>query len=289
MIRSMTGFGHCQAADENFRVTVEIRAVNQRFLDLSFRMPRGLYYYEEEMTKRIKEKLTRGKIEISIVLQDFRDNSSSLNIDISLAKAYKAALDEIADKLNLPKTESAVEIAAYPGVLTADETMDKSVEKVLYDALQNALDDLNTMRLREGERIEKDFLLRIEELEKMVTDAEKLGEIVVNAHRERIRATVQDMLGDIIDEGRVLQEVAIYADKVNYTEEVVRLKSHLHQFREMLTTNEAKGRKLDFLIQEMNREANTLGSKGNHKDVAKIVVDMKAEIEKLREQAQNIE
>jgi len=289
MLRSMTGFGHYQAADENFRVTVEIRAVNQRYLDLAFRMPRGLYCYEGEMTRRVKEKLTRGKVEVSVVLQDLRENPSALNVDIPLAKAYQAALNEIAEKLNLPKNESAVEIAAYPGVLTADETTDKDVEVVLYNALDKALTDLDSMRIREGNRIEKDFLSRITELEKMVNDAEKLGEVVVKVHRERIKATVKEILDDIVDEGRLLQEVALYADRVNYTEEVVRLRSHLHQFKAMLEGDEAKGRKLDFLIQEMNREANTIGSKGNHKDVARIVVDMKAEIEKLREQVQNIE
>jgi len=289
MLRSMTGFGAADAADENFRLHLEIRAVNQRFLDLSFRMPRGLYQYEEEMTRRIKEKLTRGKIEVFVNLQDFRENISALSVDIPLAKAYQAALNEIADKLNLPRNDSAVQIAAYPGVLASDENTLQGVEPVLYQSLSKALESLDTMRVREGERIEKDFLSRLKELGKLVNDAEKLGNVVVAAHRERIRTTVQEMLDNIVDEGRLLQEVALYADRVNYTEEVVRLRSHLHQFERMLEDDGSHGRKLDFLIQEMNREANTIGSKGNHKDVARIVVDMKSEIEKLREQVQNIE
>lgn len=289
MLRSMTGFGAAEVANNNFRITLEIRAVNQRFLDLSFRMPRGLYHYEEEMTKRIKETLTRGKVEVLISFQDFRNNACHLNVDMPLAKAYQLALDEISDELGLPRTENPAIIAGYPGVLIPNEADLDGIEEVLYPALSNALESLDSMRLREGERIEKDFLSRITDLERLVDEAEKLGNVVVNAHRERMRATVKEMLDNIIDEGRLLQEVAIYADKVNYTEEVVRLKSHLHQFQKMLLQDGSKGRKLDFLIQEMNREANTIGSKGNHKDVAKIVVDMKSEIEKLREQVQNIE
>ncbi|MBO6304610.1 MAG: YicC family protein [Selenomonadaceae bacterium] len=290
MIRSMTGFGAADAEDENFRVTVEIRAVNQRFLDLTFRMPRGFFHYEEEMTRRIKEKLTRGKVEISINFQDFRENAAALRVDMPLVKAYYNALNEISNALNLPKTESATQIAAYPGVLIADEASLDGVENILYKALSDALESLDSMRLREGGRIEKDFLIRVDELQKMVNSAQELEKIVVDAHRERLKSTVKEMLGDIpYDEGRLLQEVAIYADKVNYTEEIVRLKSHIHQFKNLLETNEPCGRKLDFLIQEMNREANTIGSKGNNKEVSRLVVDMKAEIEKFREQAQNIE
>ena len=290
MIRSMTGFGAADSEDENFRVTVEIRAVNQRFLDLTFRMPRGFFHYEEEMTRRIKEKLTRGKVEISINFQDFRENAAALRVDMPLVKAYYNALNEISNALNLPKTESATQIAAYPGALIADEASLDGVENVLYKALSDALESLDSMRLREGGRIEKDFLIRVDELQKMVNSAQELEKIVVDAHRERLKSTVKEILGDIpYDEGRLLQEVAIYADKVNYTEEIVRLKSHIHQFKNLLETNEPCGRKLDFLIQEMNREANTIGSKGNNKEVSRLVVDMKAEIEKLREQAQNIE
>ncbi|MBP3722434.1 MAG: YicC family protein [Selenomonadaceae bacterium] len=290
MIRSMTGFGAADAEDENFRVTVEIRAVNQRFLDLTFRMPRGFFHYEEEMTRRIKEKLTRGKVEISINFQDFRENAAALRVDMPLVKAYYNALNEISNALNLPKTESATQIAAYPGALIADEASLDGVENILYKALSDALESLDSMRLREGGRIEKDFLIRVDELQKMVNSAQELEKIVVDAHRERLKSTVKEILGDIpYDEGRLLQEVAIYADKVNYTEEIVRLKSHIHQFKNLLETNEPCGRKLDFLIQEMNREANTIGSKGNNKEVSRLVVDMKAEIEKFREQAQNIE
>ena len=290
MIRSMTGFGAADSEDENFRVTVEIRAVNQRFLDLTFRMPRGFFHYEEEMTRRIKEKLTRGKVEISINFQDFRENAAALRVDMPLVKAYYNALNEISNALNLPKTESATQIAAYPGALIADEASLDGVENILYKALSDALESLDSMRLREGGRIEKDFLIRVDELQKMVNSAQELEKIVVDAHRERLKSTVKEILGDIpYDEGRLLQEVAIYADKVNYTEEIVRLKSHIHQFKNLLETNEPCGRKLDFLIQEMNREANTIGSKGNNKEVSRLVVDMKAEIEKLREQAQNIE
>lgn len=290
MIRSMTGFGAADAEDENFRLTVEIRAVNQRFLDLTFRMPRGFFYYEEEMTRRIKEKLTRGKVEIAINFQDFRENAAALRVDISLVKAYHNALNEISDALNLPKNESAVQIAAYPGALIVDEASLDGVENVLYKAIGDALQSLDSMRLREGSRIEKDFLLRVDELETMVNSAQELEKIVVDAQRERLKSNMKEILGVIpYDEGRLLQEVAIYADKVNYTEEIVRLKSHIHQFKKLLETNEPCGRKLDFLIQEMNREANTIGSKGNNKDVSRLVVNMKAEIEKLREQAQNIE
>ena len=290
MLKSMTGFGVADGADEKFNLHIEIRAVNSRFLDLSFRIPRGMYVYEEKITSRIKEVVSRGKVEVFISLQDLRENMANLRVDMALAKAYQSALNKIANELGLPKNESAVQIAAYPGVLNPEESDLEELEPLLIETLNASLEGLDSMRLREGARIEEDFLFRVNELESMVTAAESLGEEIVANHRERMRALMAEILKDAeADENRLLQEAAIFADRVNYTEEVVRLKSHFTEFKNMLKEENPVGRKLDFLIQEMNREANTIGSKCNNKEAARLVVDMKAEIEKLREQTQNIE
>ena len=290
MLKSMTGFGAADVSDENFRLHLEIRAVNQRFLDLSFHMPRSLYVYEEKITNRIKSKISRGKVEVSINVQDLRESAYKLNVDMSLARAYKNALDEISEKLNLHKIGNSQVIASYPGVLIPEENSLDGLEPVLYEALDTSVKSLDDMRLREGKRIEEDFIDRLSGLKEMVNLLKSLNDESVLIYRERLKKTIQEMLVEIpIDEGRLIEEVAIYGDRVNYTEEVVRLNSHFDEYRNIMNETNPVGRKLDFLIQEMNRETNTIGSKCNNKDAQKLVVDMKAEIEKLREQVQNIE
>ena len=292
MLRSMTGFGAAESENESYKVHVEVKSVNQRFLDLAFHMPRLLNVWEDELRNRIKEKAARGKMDVYVTLVDKREMEACVRVNHGLAKGYHGALNEISDLLRLPRNGDVTAIAAYPDVLVMEErTSLEGCEEVLFPALAQAMESLDAMRQREGMNIQKDFLQRLTELEVMVDRVSALAPEIVEAYRQRLQKMMAELLADKdFDETRIIQETAIYADKVNYTEEIVRLKSHFQQFRQMVATEEGSvGRKLDFLIQEMNREANTIGSKANNAAAAQIVVDIKSEIEKLREQVQNIE
>lgn len=292
MLRSMTGFGAAGSENESYKVHVEVKSVNQRFLDLAFHMPRLLNVWEDELRNRIKEKAARGKMDVYVTLVDKRETEACVRVNHGLAKGYHGALNEISDLLHLPRNGDVTAIAAYPDVLVMEErTSLEGCEEVLFPALEQALESLDAMRQREGMNIQQDFLKRLAELESMVDKVSALAPEIVEAYRQRLQKMMEELLADKeFDETRIIQETAIYADKVNYTEEIVRLKSHFQQFRQMIAAAEGPvGRKLDFLIQEMNREANTIGSKANNAAAAQIVVDIKSEIEKLREQVQNIE
>ena len=292
MLRSMTGFGAAETENESYKVHVEVKSVNQRFLDLAFHMPRLLNVWEDELRNRIKEKAARGKMDVYVTLVDKREMEACVRVNHGLAKGYHGALNEISDLLHLPRNGDVTAIAAYPDVLVMEErTSLEGCEEVLFPALEQALESLDAMRQREGMNIQQDFQQRLAELESMVDKVSALAPEIVEAYRQRLQKMMAELLADKdFDETRIIQETAIYADKVNYTEEIVRLKSHFQQFRQMVAAAEGPvGRKLDFLIQEMNREANTIGSKANNAAAAQIVVDIKSEIEKLREQVQNIE
>lgn len=292
MLRSMTGFGAAETENESYKVHVEVKSVNQRFLDLAFHMPRLLNVWEDELRNRIKEKAARGKMDVYVTLVDKREMEACVRVNHGLAKGYHGALNEISDLLHLPRNGDVTAIAAYPDVLVMEErTSLEGCEEVLFPALEQALESLDAMRQREGMNIQQDFQQRLAELESMVDKVSALAPEIVEAYRQRLQKMMAELLADKdFDETRIIQETALYADKVNYTEEIVRLKSHFQQFRQMVAAAEGPvGRKLDFLIQEMNREANTIGSKANNAAAAQIVVDIKSEIEKLREQVQNIE
>lgn len=291
MLNSMTGFGEGDAENESYKVHVEIKSVNQRFLEVSFHMPRSLNSWEDGMRRSIREKIARGKVDVYLILADKREQKTEIRVNRGLAKAYHDALNEMSDFLRLPRNGDISVIAAFPEVLAVEETSPEDCDRILFPALEQATDMLNEMRRREGENLRQDFLQRISALESMVAEVSAMAPEIVEAQRQRLKKSVAELLTEgEMDESRILQEIAIYADKVNYTEEVVRLGSHFQQFRQMVEESEAPvGRKLDFLIQEMNREVNTIGSKANNVAAARIVVDMKGEIEKLREQVQNIE
>ncbi len=292
MLKSMTGFGSGERENESYRVHVEIRAVNQRFLELAFRMPRSLFAWEDAMRKTIKKKAARGKLDVQILLDDRREQASSIRVNRSLALAYQRALNELGEVLHMARSDDISSIASYPDILSVEESHSlEGVEEVLLPALEDALTGLDAMRTREGENLGQDFSCRLDLLGKLVDEVEKLAPDIVAEYRKRIEKTIAELLtAEEIDETRIVQETAVYADRVNFTEEIVRLRSHIDQFRSIQgQAGEPVGRKLDFLIQEMNREANTIGSKANQAEAARIVVDMKSEIEKLREQVQNIE
>ena len=292
MLKSMTGYGEGTAESADWKIRAEVKTVNQRYLDIAFHTPKLLNAEEAHMRDAIKRTVARGKLDLFLTVEDLREKSVTIRVNRTLAQAYQQALNEMSDLLRVTRPDDVATIASYPDVLTAEEqTSFDGGEAVLDEALGKALAALDTMRKAEGANLEKDFLQRVDALAVFVQKLKALAPDIVASYRERLKATVADLLAsENIDETRIIEETAIYADKVNFTEEVVRLESHFAQFRAILAdANGPVGRKLDFLIQEMNREANTIGSKGQSAAAAQTVVDMKSEIEKLREQVQNIE
>ena len=292
MIKSMTGFGAGDCENQDFKVHVEIKAVNQRYLETNYRMPYSLNMFENILTKTIKEYASRGKLDVNIRFQDLRDKAVNIAVDKGLVEAYGKALQEIQCQLQLTAPITASQIAAYPDVLKiAEENQDlEAAEPVLMSAVKEALENFVAMRTTEGRNIQADLLARIDTLEGFVGELEKLAPEIVASYKQRLENLLEEYLAkENIEESRIIQEVALFTDKVNYTEETVRLRSHFAQFRSTITSDEPVGRKLDFLIQEMNREINTVASKANSSGAAQFVVDVKSEIEKIREQIQNIE
>lgn len=292
MIKSMTGFGAGDAETADFKVHVEIKAVNQRFLETNYHMPYSMNMFEAQLTQKIREYASRGKLDINIRFQDLRDKAITVQVDKGLAEAYGTALQEISTQLGLPAPVTAAQIAAYPDVLKLNEENAnlEAARPVLLAALEQALASFVAMRETEGKNIQRDLLARIDTLENFVSELERLAPEIVAAYRQKLDNLLAECLAkEDIDESRVIQEVAFFTDKVNYTEETVRLRSHFDQFRQIVSSKEPVGRKLDFLIQEMNREINTVASKANSAGAARFVVDVKSEIEKIREQIQNIE
>ncbi|WP_037363472.1 YicC/YloC family endoribonuclease [Selenomonas ruminantium] len=291
MLKSMTGFGAATVENDDYKVTVELKAVNQRFLELNFHMPRQFGQWEENLRQLIRQAAARGKVDIFVNYVDKRESKSTIRVDKGLALAYQTAMNELSDTLHLPRPDSAAMFAGFPDVLQVEQSAElDGLQPVLEDALQQALKAFDDMRQREGAHIAEDFEQRLVKLEGMRQQLITLAPAIVEERRQHLQEVLAEALaGKDFDETRIIQETALFADRVNYTEEVVRLESHIAQFRQIMAAGEPSGRKLDFLIQEFNRETNTIGSKANSKDAAQLVVDMKSEIEKIREQVQNIE
>ncbi len=291
MLKSMTGFGAAVVENDDYKVTVELKAVNQRFLELNFHMPRQFGQWEENLRQLIRNFAARGKVDIFVNYVDKRESKSTIRVDKGLALAYQTAMNELSDTLHLPRPDSAAMFAGFPDVLQVEQSAElDGLQPVLEEALQQALKAFDDMRQREGAHIAEDFEQRLVKLEGMRQQLITLAPAIVAERRQHLQEVLAEALaGKDFDETRIIQETALFADRVNYTEEVVRLESHIAQFRQIMAAGEPSGRKLDFLIQEFNRETNTIGSKANSKDAAQLVVDMKSEIEKIREQVQNIE
>jgi uncharacterized protein (TIGR00255 family) len=292
MLKSMTGFGAGAAEDDSYRVLIEVKSVNQRYLEIGFHMPHKIDAFAEGMKKKIKEYVSRGKLDVNVSLTEKKDKTQSVRVDKNLAIAYHKALNELSDLLHLPRPDDITQVAAFPDIIKVEDNEEsfEGLEAVLAEAMDGALRNLTHMREEEGANLKQDFIDRLERMENMVERIAGLAPQIVAAYRERLQKTLGELLSaEEIDQNRIIQEMAIYSDRVNFTEEMVRLKSHFAQFRKILESNEPVGRKLDFLIQEMNREINTTASKANNAEAAQIVVDVKSEIEKLREQIQNLE
>ena len=295
MVKSMTGYGRGERAfDGGLQITVELRSVNNRYLDCAVKMPRAYIFAEDAMKGMIQRVVARGKVDVFVTIVRSGGDDLVVTVNEALAKSYAAALERLRELggSGAKKRWSAADLARFPDVLTVEkreEDQDEMKERLLA-VLELALKDFNAMRETEGRRLEADILGRADAIQRLLAEVEERSPQTVDDYRARLEAKMREVLQNTqIDEARLLTEAAIFADKVAVDEETVRLHSHLGQLRELLSAGGAVGRKLDFLIQEFNREANTIGSKCSDMEVVRRVVDMKAEIEKIREQVQNLE
>ncbi len=291
MIRSMTGFGAGHGAAGAEAVDVEVRSVNHKFCEVKVRLPRELSALETDAAKLVRERLARGGVDVA-VRRSGAAGALAPRVDVALAEAYARAFEDLRARLGLSGAPTLADVAGAEGVLRLDErALDlDSAREALRAALLGALDALVAMRAREGEALSRDLEGRLDAVEALVTRVVALVPQTVEHHRTRLAERVQELTrGIALDPGRLAQEVALFADRTDVTEEVTRLRSHLAQARALLRGGEPAGRKLDFIVQEMHREVNTIGSKSQSAEIAGIVVTAKAEVERMREQVQNVE
>lgn len=292
MVKSMTGYGRAEDTLNGCTITVELRSVNNRYLDCNVRMPRLYLFAEETIKSRVQNTISRGKVDVFVTLDSTGGEQVQVSVNHPLADGYYAALTQLAERYGMSKDISVSLLSRFPDVLLAEKA-EEDVEQRAQDicsVLDRALADFDQMRTREGARLEADVLSRAARIEELVGKVEERSPQTVAEYRAKLEARMNEVLSNTqLDPARILTEAAIFADKVAVDEETVRLRSHIGQLRHMLEQGGATGRKLDFLIQEFNREANTIGSKCSDIDIARHVVDIKAEIEKIREQVQNIE
>ena len=292
MVKSMTGYGRAEETVNGCTITVELRSVNNRYLDCNVRIPRLYIFAEEAIKSRVQSTISRGKVDVFVTLDNAGAEKVQVSVNKPVADGYYAALTQLAQEYGLSNDISVSLLSRFPEVLLAEKA-EEDVEQMAKDicsVLDKALADFDQMRTREGERLREDILSRAATIEGKVSLVEERSPQTVSEYRARLEARMNEVLSNTqIDPARILTEAAIFADKVAVDEETVRLRSHIGQLREMLSKGGATGRKLDFLIQEFNREANTIGSKCSDIEIARHVVDVKAEIEKIREQVQNIE
>lgn len=292
MLKSMTGFGRGEYKDNSHHITAEMRAVNHRYTEVVIRMPRSLYSLEEQARRLILEAVSRGRIDVTVTIEEYGEKKHTLRVDKELATAYYNELKELKDLLQTPDTISVSLIARFPDVMKVEEVAE-DVEILwpkMQVAIQDALRSLMSMREREGAAIKQDMLLRLDLMSGYIRDIDTRAPAVMKEYREKLLGRIKEtMLNTEIDENRLMLEIALFADRTNITEEIVRFQSHLGQFCDTVHKADTIGRKLDFIVQEMNREVNTIGSKANDYLIANKVVEIKSELEKIREQIQNLE
>lgn len=292
MIKSMTGYGHAQKTVHGRDITVEIKSVNHKFFDFSVRTTRGYSFLEDKMRSFVKERISRGKVDVYVTVLEVDETAADVILNESLAAGYIRALRELSDKFGLTDDISVSSVARYSDIFTVKRA-EKNEDEIWADIcpiLEEAVGAFIAMRETEGARLREDVLGRMNTILAAVERIEQLSPQTLADYTAKLRARIEELKGDTaIDEQRLLTEIAIFADRIAIDEETVRLRSHFDQMRLMLDTGESVGRKLDFMVQEMNREANTIGSKAQNSEIAHLVVDIKAEIEKIREQIQNIE
>ena len=294
MVKSMTGYGRARQMMGGRDITVEVRSVNNRYLDTTVKLPRAYIFAEDAIKQRVQKAVSRGKVDVFVTIDEAAANEAVVTVNESLAKAYMDALHKVGEigGGTLKGIYSAVDVARFPDVLTVTkaEADLESVQADICAVADEALEAYNAMRATEGEKLAADIASRLDSVESLTGKVEARSPETVKEYREKLTARMREVLqSTTIDESRILTEAAIYADKIAVDEETVRLRSHVSQLRAMLASDEPMGRKMDFLIQEINRESNTVGSKCNDVEIARVVVDLKAEVEKIREQVQNIE
>ena len=292
MIKSMTGFGRCEIDEDNRKITVEIKSVNHRYLDVNVKLPKKLSFFESAVRNLIKEYIQRGKVDIFITCEDFNEANFSLKYNEELAGEYLKYLQQMAEHFQLENDIRVSTLSRYPDVFIMEEQDNDEEElwALLEKTLRNACEAFVETREKEGENLRNDILIKLDEMKENVTFIEERYPAIVSEYRKKLEDKVAELLEDSnIDESRIAAEVVIYSDKICVDEETVRLKSHIDGMRDELLKGGNVGRKLDFIAQEMNREANTILSKANDIEVSDHAIDLKTEIEKIREQVQNIE
>jgi TIGR00255 family protein len=287
----MTGFGRASLESNGKNYIIEIKTVNNKYSDITVKSPKRLSFMEDKIRKQIANRITRGKVEVSVSFFDFSNKSKNVVLNKEIAKEYIKQLREIADENNLSENISVVEIAKLPDILNSiDSDNDEEIASEALQCLNMALDSLIEMRKTEGENIKQDLLVRIERVQNLVDKIAENSKGIVEEYVSKLEKRVKEILKtDVVDENRIAQEAVIYADKTSIEEELTRLNSHIVQFKELINSDGPVGKKLDFMIQEMNRETNTIGSKAGSGEITKAVIDLKVELEDIREQIQNIE
>lgn len=292
MLKSMTGFGRGTVEEQGKGYVVEIKSVNHRYLDINIKMPRNLISLEENIRKIISQNLNRGKVDVFITQNSYAANNVVANFNAPLADSYLESLNEIKNRYNVRDDISVSLIARFPDVINLNVHEDdlESLWNILMKPLNDALSNLMQMRNKEGIKLKEDILTRCSFVKELVDKVALISPLIVNEYKEKLQKRLKELIEDTyIDENRIAMEVAMFADKSNVDEEIVRLNSHLVQMTDTLLVEGPVGRKLDFIIQEMNREANTIGSKANNLEIVNTVLNIKNEIEKIREQVQNVE
>ena len=292
MIKSMTGYGSAKGVVDGLEISVELKSVNNRYLDTSVRLPRSFLFAEEMVKSRVQSHISRGKVDVFVNVDASQAGDMTVKVNEGLLKAYVEAVGHIAEEYGLPQDMTALSLSRFPDVLTVEkkELDAEAICAGMREIVERALADFDAMRLREGEKLRIDVLSRLDTIASLVRIVEERSPETVAEYRRRLEQKMAEVLGAAnVDQNRILAEAAVFADHIAVDEETVRLRSHMSQLETMIKGNSPTGRKIDFLIQEFNREANTIGSKCQNSDIAHVVVDLKSEIEKIREQIQNIE
>lgn len=292
MIKSMTGFGRCEVLKDSRKFTVELKSVNHRYLDVNIRMPKKLNFFETSIRTLLKSYADRGKVDIFITYEDLSQSQVSVKYNAALAAEYLKYLNQMAEEFSLDNDARVSTLSRYPEVFTMEECSEDEDElwNGLKEALEGAFSQFVEMRTKEGERLKEDILLKLDLLSEQIRFIEERSPQIIAEYRTKLEEKMRELLEDTqIDDNRIAAEVILFADKICTDEEVVRLKSHIQHMKETLEESNGIGRKLDFIAQEMNREANTILSKANDLDISNRAISLKTEIEKIREQIQNIE
>ncbi|MBR4733382.1 MAG: YicC family protein [Lachnospiraceae bacterium] len=292
MIKSMTGFGRCEVTENNRKFTVEMKAVNHRYLDVNVKMPKKLNFFESSIRNELKNYISRGKVDLFITYEDLSENTSNVHYNKELAAEYLKYLRQIQQDFGLDDDIRVSTLSKYPDVFTMEEN--EGDEEEIWKELKKALDGASEMfvqsRIAEGENLKNDLIAKLDNMLKLVDFIAQRSPQIIAEYRQKLQEKVKEMLGDnTVDEARLVTEVTIFADKVCVDEEMVRLRSHVETTKNALIEGGSIGRKLDFIAQEMNREANTILSKSNDLEISNCGIELKTEIEKVREQIQNIE